>query len=196
MLAKALFLVGALPIAIHALSLNITALTANSAGVSIFECWTLKTTLETSTQPGLIGAASSFLGNVANMTYSTTPVGFNSGIHHAPRNQKVPPVFHIVGTLGLIPFSRWVVPIAGMGIATLPGDPGNNLYFAKDMPSGFFFAGDTVDLSKIGHGTYNPGYNSAIILQIPTLDNKVPEHTVLHAGYCTSKDTSGLAALS
>ncbi|KAK6822555.1 hypothetical protein PG987_014100 [Apiospora arundinis] len=182
MLAKALFLVGALPLAIHALSLNITALTANSAGVSIFECWTLKTTLETSTQPGLIGAASSFLGNVANMTYSTTPVGFNSGIHHAPRNQKVPP--------------QWVVPIAGMGIATLPGDPGNNLYFAKDMPSGFFFAGDTVDLSKIGHGTYNPGYNSAIILQIPTLDNKVPEHSVLHTGYCTSKDTSGLAALS
>ncbi|KAK8058417.1 hypothetical protein PG994_008865 [Apiospora phragmitis] len=165
-----------LPIAAHALSLNITAITANGTGSSIFECWSLCAPLETTTQPGLVGAASSFLGEVANMTYTVTSAGFDGGDHNAPYNQ-------------------WVVPITGFGIVTLPDDPAAGLYVAKDMPNGIIFAADTADLSHVGHGALFPGYTSTILLQIPTLGNKVPEHTVLHAGYCTSNDTIGLATL-
>lgn len=86
-LNKVAIFASALPIAVHALSLNITAITTNGNGSSIFECWSLCAPLETTTQPGLVGAASSFLGNLANMTYTVTPAGFNSGDHNAPANQ-------------------------------------------------------------------------------------------------------------
>ncbi|KAK8123419.1 hypothetical protein PG999_003337 [Apiospora kogelbergensis] len=183
-----IFLMATLPIAVHALSLNITAITANGAGSSIFECWSLDAPLVTSTQPGLVGAASSFLGDVANMTYSVTPVSFHNENHNAPYNQQAPLV-HSIGNSALIYLSRWVIPIAGIGIVTLPDDPATDLYITKDIPSGIFFAADTADISHVGHGNLFPGYTSVIIMQIPTLGNKVPKHTVLHAGYCTSNDT-------
>lgn len=189
-----IFLMATLPIAVHALSLNITAITANGAGSSIFECWSLDAPLVTSTQPGLVGAASSFLGDVANMTYSVTPVSFHNENHNAPYNQQAPLV-HSIGNSALIYLSRWVIPIAGIGIVTLPDDPATDLYITKDIPSGIFFAADTADISHVGHGNLFPGYTSVIIMQIPTLGNKVPKHTVLHAGYCTSNDTIGLSTL-
>ncbi|KAK8043297.1 hypothetical protein PG993_005727 [Apiospora rasikravindrae] len=173
----AVLLVGALlPIAVQALGLNITAVTANATGSSVFECWALYAPLETTTQPGLVGAASSFLGDVANMTYTVTSAGFDGGDHHAPYNQ-------------------WVVPLSGFGIVTLPDDPGAGLYATRGLPNGLIFAADTADVSHLGHGGVFPGYTSTIILQIPTVGNKVPEHTVLHAGQCTSNDTIGLDAL-
>ncbi|KAK7917496.1 hypothetical protein PG985_011104 [Apiospora marii] len=175
-LNKAVLLAGALPVAVHALNLNITAITTNGTGSSIFECWSLSAPLETTSQPGLVGAASSFLGDLANMTYTVTPAGFDSGDHNAPYNQ-------------------WVIPVTGFAIATLPDDPAASLYASKDMPGGIMFAADIADLSHAGHGSLFPGYTPTILLQIPTLGNKIPEHTVLHAGVCTSNDTVGFSTL-
>ncbi|KAK7973249.1 hypothetical protein PG988_007383 [Apiospora saccharicola] len=137
----------------------------------------LRAPLKGSTQQGLIGAASSFLGDVANMTYSVTSAGFNGGTHNTPYNQQ----------MGRS--TRWIQ------YSHSPDDPAAGLYGMKEMPSGLFFAADTADLSHVGHGALNPGYTSTIFLQIPTLDNKIPEHTVLHAGVCTAKDTIGLNTL-
>lgn len=114
-----------------------------------------------------------------------------------PLTSESPPLFPypLNDLLGTDTFSRWVVPLTGFGVVTLPDDPAAVLYATKDMPSGLMFATDTADLSRLGHGSLFPGYTSTIILQIPTLDSKIPEHNVLHAGACTSNDTIGLAEL-
>ncbi|KAK8102378.1 hypothetical protein PG984_015524 [Apiospora sp. TS-2023a] len=189
---EVVLLAGIFPIAVHALSLNITAVTTNGTGASIFECWSLRAPLKGSTQPGTVGAVSSFLGDVANMTYSVQPAGFNGGNHNTPYNQQVGPSllrYHCIGLLGTNTNHD------SDGILTLPDNPAAGFYAMRDMPSGIFFAADTADLSHAGHGSVFPGYTSTIFLQIPTLDNKVPEHTVLHAGVCTAKDIIGLNTL-
>ena len=46
-------------------------------------------------------------------------------------------------------------------------------------------ATDTKDVSKLGHTTVYPGKEETIALQIPTQNNEIPAHTVLHSGPCT-----------
>jgi hypothetical protein len=66
--------------------LNITALSAQN-GVSVLECWQLSPGFTTSSQSGTAGASILQLGNVANMSYSVLPPGFNAGLHNAPTEQ-------------------------------------------------------------------------------------------------------------
>jgi hypothetical protein len=68
--------------------LNITAISAQN-GVSVFECWQILPAFTTSTQAGTAGASILQLGNLANMSYSVLPPGFNAGLHNAPNTQCV-----------------------------------------------------------------------------------------------------------
>ncbi len=67
-------------------SLNITAIGVQD-GKSRFECWQLSTPFEYSDQSGLVGSGTTFLGDVANITYNVIPASFDSGVHTAPTAQ-------------------------------------------------------------------------------------------------------------
>ena len=46
-------------------------------------------------------------------------------------------------------------------------------------------AADTKNVSKLGHTTVYPGKEETVALQIPTRNNEIPAHTVLHSGPCS-----------
>lgn len=73
---------------VSSLSLNVTVVSSQN-NLARFECWQLCSPLEQSTQFGIIGTATTFLGDVTNITYNVIPSGFDSGIHTAPSNQWV-----------------------------------------------------------------------------------------------------------
>lgn len=68
--------------------LNITAISAQN-GLSVLECWQILPGFATSSQAGTTGASILQLGNIANMSYSVIPPGFNAGLHNAPSPQYV-----------------------------------------------------------------------------------------------------------
>jgi hypothetical protein len=68
--------------------LNVTALSAQN-GSSVLECWQILPGFSTSAQTGTIGASILQLGNLANMSYSVIPPGFDAGLHNAPTAQCV-----------------------------------------------------------------------------------------------------------
>ncbi|KAI1803432.1 hypothetical protein F4811DRAFT_342403 [Daldinia bambusicola] len=137
---------------------NITAIGAHN-GSSRFECWELATPFISSSQNGIVGSQTTFLGDVSNMTYNVIPSNFDSIPHSAPRNQ-------------------WIIVLHGMAIITLPDDDSVTVT-AMPGEAGVLFAADTPDVSPQGHGNYFPGVTETIFLQIPTKDNAIPEHTVL-----------------
>ena len=61
--------------------------------------------------------------------------------------------------------------------ATVPG--GRN---------GLILAVDTKNVSTIGHVTNYPSRKETVVMQIPTADNAVPAHTVLHDGPCVKAE--------
>lgn len=63
-------------------SLNLTAISAANRS-SILECWQLPG-FKGSTEKGIVGALSLFLGNASNATYSVIPAKFNGGLHNDP----------------------------------------------------------------------------------------------------------------
>ena len=69
-----------------AMHLNITTLAAFN-GSSVLECWQLNSTLATSSESGTTGAFLSALGDVANMSYTILPAGYDGGRHNAPAAQ-------------------------------------------------------------------------------------------------------------
>ncbi|KAG4217675.1 hypothetical protein PC116_g33845 [Phytophthora cactorum] len=69
-----------------ATSLNITAIGAKD-GKSRFECWELAAPFVSSSQDGIVGSQTTFLGDVSNITYNVIPSGFEPKVHSAPRNQ-------------------------------------------------------------------------------------------------------------
>lgn len=71
------------------LNLNITALSASNAA-STLECWQMDTPFSVSSTAGTSGSASLTLGDVANLSYSVIPAGYDGGVHNAPYNQYVP----------------------------------------------------------------------------------------------------------
>ena len=46
-------------------------------------------------------------------------------------------------------------------------------------------ATDTKDVGELGHRTVYPSKEGTVVLQIPTRNNEIPAHTVLHSGPCT-----------
>ncbi|KAK6952451.1 hypothetical protein Daesc_006988 [Daldinia eschscholtzii] len=71
-----------------ATSLNITAIGAKD-GKSRFECWELAAPFVSSSQDGIVGSQTTFLGDVSNITYNVIPSGFEPKVHSAPRNHTV-----------------------------------------------------------------------------------------------------------
>jgi hypothetical protein len=93
--------------------------------------------------------------------------------------------------LDLTDFARWVVFTSGLAHITLPDDNTTSAYVSGGE-FGLIFAADTADVSKKGHRTQYPGVTETIALQIPTLDNKVPKHSVLHQGPCSISEITGV----
>ncbi|KAI1295734.1 hypothetical protein F5Y03DRAFT_371717 [Xylaria venustula] len=157
--------------AASSLNLNITAVTASN-GSSILECWQLDQPFTTSTEPGISGTALLSLGDVSSLSYTMLPPHFDGGVHNAPRNQ-------------------WVVFLSGLAYVSLPGDETSGVYIAGGE-FGLIFAADTEDVSATGHRTQYPGTTETTALQIPTVDGKLPAHSVLHPGPCGPSDISGI----
>ena len=71
-------------------TLNVTAITANSARQSILQCWAVIPDFDVSDEPGVAGAASVNLGYAAsdrNVAYTVVPPEFDGGLHVAPAKQ-------------------------------------------------------------------------------------------------------------
>lgn len=63
--------------------LNLTAIsTVNNA--SVLECWELSSPFETSSEPGVAGAAFAQLGDGGAVSYAIIPADFDGGRHNAP----------------------------------------------------------------------------------------------------------------
>lgn len=67
-------------------TLNVTAINARN-GKSHFECWALSSPFISSSQSGIVGTQTTYLGDVANVTYNTIPPGYESAVHTCPSNQ-------------------------------------------------------------------------------------------------------------
>ncbi|KAI0535555.1 hypothetical protein GGR58DRAFT_437137 [Xylaria digitata] len=161
---------------VTSLNFNVTAISGHGHR-SRFECWQLSEPFVQSKQPGVIGTANSFLGDVANMTYNVIPAGFDSGFHTVPANQ-------------------WAVVLNGVAVITLP----NNSTVSVTTDGGelaMLFFEDTATVSNQGHVTYYPGITETIFLQIPTRGGALPKHTVLlENAPCSAVEYDGLRSLA
>jgi hypothetical protein len=136
----------------------------------------------TSSQAGTTGASILQLGNVANMSYSVIPPGFNAGLHNAPTPQYVssrtsthlPILTHLHS-------ERWVAFLSGLAHITLPNSTVDA--YVLGGKNGFIFAADTAAVSAIGHSTNYPSNFETVALQIPT-GGTIPQHNVLYSGPC------------
>ena len=53
---------------------------------------------------------------------------------------------------------------------------------------GLTLAADTKDVIALGHITRYPSERSTVVLQIPTVDGRVPGHRVVHQGACAGSE--------
>jgi len=86
---------------------------------------------------------------------------------------------------------RWVVVLAGEAVVSLP-----NSTQTATIPggrNGLILAADIKNASTYGHITVYPNKKETIVMQIPTADNVIPPHSVLHDGPCakSEKNTGG-----
>ncbi|KAI0392136.1 hypothetical protein F5Y17DRAFT_438006 [Xylariaceae sp. FL0594] len=156
---------------VASLHFNVTAIGARN-GSSTLECWQMAQSFNTSNTPGTTGTAQTALGSVASLSYTVIPPNFDGGIHNAPHNQ-------------------WVVFLSGLAYITLPGDNCTSAYVSGGE-FGTIFAADIAAVSTTGHRTQYPGTTETIALQIPTQDDTIPEHQVLHDGPCSPGEISGI----
>lgn len=71
---------------------------------------------------------------------------------------------------------RWAVVLQGIAVLTLPNN--NSTKVVLESGSLVFFS-DTAEASREGHGCYYPGATESVFLQIPTEDDKIPDHYVV-----------------
>ncbi|KAI0144972.1 hypothetical protein BJ166DRAFT_583166 [Pestalotiopsis sp. NC0098] len=153
-------------------TLNVTAINARN-GKSHFECWALSSPFISSSQSGIVGTQTTHLGDVANITYNTIPIGYESAVHTCPSNE-------------------WVMVLKGFAVITLP-DNSSSTFMATAGEPGLFFAADTAAVSEKGHGSYFPGVTETIFLQVPTKNGSIPEHEVIYEDMaCDAQEYSGL----
>ncbi|KAI1414362.1 hypothetical protein F5Y13DRAFT_188469 [Hypoxylon sp. FL1857] len=149
--------------------MNFTAVGARD-GRSTLECWQLADTLNFSNglpnTPGLVQ-----LGDISNASYRYIPAGYDDTFHNAP-------------------FRQWAVMVKGLGRITLPDD--DTSAEVRPGETGVLFVADTPDVSAQGHRSQYPGITETIVVQIPTKDNQIPAHSVLHSGPCLSTELDGL----
>ncbi|KAI1747997.1 hypothetical protein F4782DRAFT_518764 [Xylaria castorea] len=161
---------------VASLGLNVTVISSQN-DLARFECWQMSSPLVQSTQFGIIGTATTFLGDVTNITYNVIPSGFDSGIHNAPSNQ-------------------WVIVLNGLVTVTLP-DNSTASVTTTGGEQGLLFFKDTASISKGGHGSYYPGVTETIFLQIPVTNGDLPDHQVLFDDApCSGNQFEGLRDLA
>ncbi len=54
---------------------------------------------------------------------------------------------------------------------------------------GLILAADTANASKLGHITKYPSMKETVAIQIPTANNEIPSHSVLHEGACRHEES-------
>ncbi|KAI1503942.1 hypothetical protein F5X99DRAFT_373939 [Biscogniauxia marginata] len=153
------------------LKLNVTAVGARD-GSSTLECWQMDEPFNPSAGPGKAGSPQVMLGDVTTLSYTIVPADFDGGLHNAPRNQ-------------------WVAITSGLAYFTLPDDDTTSAYVSGGQ-FGLIFASDTAEVSLKGHRTQFPGTTETTVLLIPTYDNKIPDHHVLHMGPCGISEIAGM----
>ena len=77
---------------------------------------------------------------------------------------------------------RWVAFIGGEAVISLPNS--TQIASVPGGRRGLILAVDTANVSTLGHITNYPSNEETVALQIPTLNNQVPAHTILHDGPC------------
>lgn len=176
---------------VNALNYRLSAISANSKRESIIECWELCTPINISTQPGIQGAALQALGPVANASVAILPPKFDGGLHNAPFNQYV--FFNFFSfppspqkKKKTKPFNRYVVFTVGKAVVTFPCNSATAV--VKGGKYGLIFAADIAAVSKLGHYTRYPSDEQTVGITFPTVDGKIPSHTVLHHGQCTEDE--------
>ncbi|KAI1114537.1 hypothetical protein F5Y14DRAFT_413647 [Nemania sp. NC0429] len=150
---------------------NVTAI----AGVnsrSTIQCWQIANPFAVSTDAGTKGVAKVSLNNTADVSYLVLPSNYDGGLHTAPAKQ-------------------WVAFTSGLAHITLPDDPLASAYVVGGA-FGLIFAADTADVSRQGHITQYPGNTETVALQIPTKDDSIPPHVVLHTGPCNAEEVAGI----
>ena len=78
--------------------------------------------------------------------------------------------------------SRWVAFIGGEAVISLPNS--TQIASVPGGRRGLILAVDTANVSTLGHITNYPSKQETVALQIPTLNNQIPAHTILHDGPC------------
>ncbi|KAL8804740.1 MAG: hypothetical protein Q9200_005696 [Gallowayella weberi] len=147
-------------------TLNVTAISAKN-GASTIECWQLASPFKSSSQPGVSGASFAQLGKAGGVSYALIPAKFDGGLHNAPAVQ-------------------YVAFLAGEAVVSTPESQQSAII--KGGKDGLIIAADTKDVSRLGHDTKYPSGEQTIGIQIPTVDGKVPPHTVLYSGPCRKRD--------
>lgn len=187
--------------------LNFTTIGAAN-GRSTLECWQLSAPFVQSSQAGTSGAAIAQLGETGATSYTLLPPQFDGGLHNAPAVQYVllsyhlPPIrkprplplpgpshshplSEVLYSWSLISrFARWVVFTSGLAIVSLPNS--TETATIHGGRNGLILAVDTKNVSALGHRTTYPSTKETIGIQIPTRNNEIPAHSVLHAGPCKS----------
>ncbi|KAI0795302.1 hypothetical protein BC629DRAFT_1506764 [Irpex lacteus] len=146
----------------HGTFLELTAIVTKS-DASAFECWRLASSFTTSTGAGTVGASTLLIDDLANATYTVIPPRFEGGVHNAPHAQ-------------LVTFLSGVIHI------TLPNDPTASAYLVGGIDGNIL----ALDTDGSGHNTSYPSNAETRALQIPFNRGRIPEHTVVHTGPCTT----------
>ncbi|MCJ1460423.1 hypothetical protein MMC28_010805 [Mycoblastus sanguinarius] len=148
-------------------SLNVTTISANAQKESILECWQLTAPFVASAAAGTSGSVFAQLGETGATSYGLIPAEFDGGVHNAPVVQ-------------------WVAFIAGKVVISLPKS--TQTATVPGGRHGLILAADTANVSTLGHITKYPSKQETVGIQIPTANNEVPPHTVLHEGACVNTE--------
>ncbi|THW30491.1 hypothetical protein D6D25_05896 [Aureobasidium pullulans] len=145
-------------------SLNVSTIAVQN-GSSILECWSLQS-------PTTGAGASNYpLGNFTNAFIGAIPPHTYIGAAWPKSIQ-------------------YSMILQGLVHISLPS--GKDEIYIQPGPLSLLLVIDERNVSISGHITDFPGSETTLIAQFPVEGNKVPEHTVLHAGPCGLDDVRGL----
>lgn len=189
------FIVGPLALAtcsaatVQSQPLNITALSSRN-GYSVLECWQLS-----SIPVDAMSAANYAIGNTTQVTWSRIEPRTEVGEAWAPHVQLSVILNGLIRITSPAP-SAWDASMASVKMRDGSGDDDNDdgsgrpeTKVAYVMPgsltSSVVIAADLKSVSTIaGHFTEFPSDEPTILVQVPFVDDKVPEHKVLYEGAC------------
>src|ERR1700761_6126443 len=89
---------------------------------------------------------------------------------------------------------RWVFAMVGSALITVPGN--STGFFITGGEFGVVFEADTADISKQGHRSQYVGVSEVVAVQVPPSDGKIPDHVLLHSGFCLPAELFGIRGLA